>query len=163
MNYSSVSTPLLIILLLNPVMAVDMSNWMDVTSDTGINFTMPPNWAWDPINQKSLWIRSEQSDAVLIISNIPIDPLYQNLSTDDVTTIITQEMGNLSVQHLDGLSIEPPTVTASGTNLNGMIINYTITFEGTQSHHWVREYSSPESVLRHTNTLLAIMNTTIFS
>lgn len=163
MKYFTVFALLLIIFLQNLVMAVDMSNWVDVTSDTGINFTMPPNWAWDPINQRSLWIRTEQSDAVLIISHIPIDPIYQNLSTEDVTTIITQEMGNLSVQQLAELSIELPRVTASGTNLNGMIINTTIIFEGNHSYHWVREYSSPEAVLKHQNTLLAIMNTTIFT
>lgn len=53
--------------------AGDTSNWMNVTSDIGIQFQIPPTWAWDPINQTSLGSRTEKSDAFVVISNVPVN------------------------------------------------------------------------------------------
>ncbi|WP_319578148.1 hypothetical protein [uncultured Methanospirillum sp.] len=55
-------------ILIIPSMAVDTSNWVNGTSDAGFTFQMPPYWASDPIDKITEVIRTDKSDAVLMIS-----------------------------------------------------------------------------------------------
>ena len=153
---------LFISFLIYPVLAIDTSNWVNVTSSAGISFGIPPSWAWDPINQTSLGIRTEKSDAFLIISYSNITSPNSVISKEELETQVKNGMIDLNVPNVENITYENNTVTATGTNLAGTIINYMEKYDQAHLHRWVSEYSDNDSVLKYADTIHTIINNTQF-
>lgn len=153
---------LFISFLICPVLAIDTSNWVNVTSNVGISFEIPPNWAWDPINKTSLGIRTEKSDAFLIISYANTTFSNSVMSKEDLETQVKNGMIDLNVPNVENITYENNTVTATGTNLAGTIINYIEKYDRTHFYRWVSEYSDNDSVLKYADTIRTIINNTRF-
>ncbi len=143
--------------------AVDTSNWMNVTSDIGIEFQIPPTWAWDPMSQTSLGIRTEKSDAFVIISHIPVNSSNITPSKSGLEERVRQGMTDLRVPNLQNVTSTKNSVTASGINLDGTIINYTGTYENNSFNHWIREYSDFDAVTKYSGTIDTLIENVRFS
>ena len=143
--------------------AVDTSNWMNVTSDIGIQFQIPPTWAWDPMSQTSLGIRTEKSDAYVIISHIPVNSSNMTTSKSGLEERVRHGMINLRVPQVENMTFANNTVTASGINLDGTIINYTETYENMYINNWIREYSDFDAVTKYSGTIDTIIEKIRFS
>ena len=149
-----------ILLCSHPVTATDTSNWVNVSSDDGISFEMPPYWAWDPAGEKKIWIRSERSDAVLVISFNPLDPLIVPVSDSALIQRAEETMAELHVVERGNVTPGVIQVTATGITLDGTIINYTELFGDTHSTRWISEYADPDAVVKYTDTIQRIMKST---
>lgn len=149
---------LLISLLVCPVFGVETFNWVNATSDNGIYFEIPPYWAWDPIDQTTVAIRSEKSDVVLQVSSLSRIP-----GSADVTGDAQQQLTDLHVTTVNNLSYDNKTVTASGTTKNGMIINLTETFEGNHTFRWISGYADNDAILKYADTISTIIRSTRFN
>lgn len=150
-------------LLTCPVLAVDTSNWVNITSNIGISFKMPPNWAWDPIDPTSLGVRNDKSDTFLMISYIPVIPPTTEVTGADFVNKIKKDLSNLSVPNADEVTYDNKSITVSGTTLDGTIINYTESYEKNHSCHWVSEYSDKNAVTMYADTIRTIIGSTIFN
>nr|WP_319540769.1 hypothetical protein [uncultured Methanospirillum sp.] len=143
-------------------MAVDTSNWVNGTSDAGFTFQMPPYWASDPVDKITEAIRTDKSDAVLLISNEPINFTESKGFQENVTDHLQKKMADLKVPHLEIIEHEANNVTASGTTLYGTIITAREEFGDNHIKRWICEYSNADAVTKYTNTMLAIINSTEF-
>lgn len=144
-------------------MAANTSNWVIVTSDIGVQFQIPPTRAWDPMSQTSLGIRTEKSDAYAIISHIPVNSSNSTMAKSGLEEGVRQGMINLRVPSGVNITSADNTVTASGINLDGTIINYTVTYENKSINHWIREYSDEDAVAKYSGTIDTIIESIKFS
>jgi len=149
-------------ILIIPSMAVDTSNWVNGTSDAGFTFQMPPYWASDPVDKITEVIRTDKSDAVLMISYEPFNSTESKGSGVNVTTHIQKKMADLKVPMVEIVEHEANNVTASGTTLSGTIITAREEFSDNHIKRWICEYSDADAVTKYTNTMLAIINSTEF-
>lgn len=151
---------LVILLCSPPVIATDTSNWVNVSSDAGISFEMPPYWAWDPAGETKIWIRSERSDAVLVISYNSLDPLIVPVSDSDLIQRTEETMADLHVVERGNVTPGERQVTATGITLDGTIVNYTEFFDTNHSIRWISEYADSDAVVKYSDTIQRIINST---
>lgn len=154
---------LLISLLISPVIAVDTSNWVNITTNSNISFEIPPTWAWDPMDQSSVAIRTEKSDAVLMISYIPSIPPLPQISEADLVNKVKKELAELHVPNASEVNYDNGTVNITGTSLDGIIINYREKYENDHFSHWISEYSDNDAVIKYQDTILAIIGNSSFN
>ncbi|MDD1729446.1 MAG: hypothetical protein LUQ50_10285 [Methanospirillum sp.] len=150
------------LVLISPVIAADTSNWVNVSSNIGVNFSMPPNWAWDPVDLTSLGIRTDKSDAVLIIGCTPLNVSVSEARSENITRDVTSELSDLHVPNVSEVKYDNKTAIASGTTLDGTIIDYIGKFENNHYCRWVSEYSDSDAVIKYADTFTTIIEGTTF-
>ncbi len=153
---------ILFCLVITPTMAVDTSNWVNGSSDAGFTFQMPPYWASDPVDTITEAIRTDKSDAVILISYEPINLTESKGSQGNATIHLQKKMADLKVPLPEIVEHDVNNVTASGTTLSGTII--TAKEERSDNHikNWICEYVDADAVTKYTNTMYAIINSTVF-
>jgi len=151
---------IVLVLCSSAVASTDTSNWAQVSSDTGISFEMPPYWAWDPAGETKIWIRSEKSDAVLVISYTALDPLTIPDSDADLMQRAKEAIDDLHLVELGNVTAGKRQVTATGITLDGTIVNYTELFDANHSTRWISEYADSDAVVKYTDTIQRIINST---
>lgn len=150
-------------LLCSPSLAVDTSNWINVTSNAGFTFQMPSYWANDPMGQATEVIRTDKSDAVLLISYEPFNVTGTDIAEKDLKQHIENEMANVKVNKVDSIEIENHNITASGNTLTGTIITAREEFLDDHVRRWICEFTDENAVTKYKNTLLTIINSTRFN
>ncbi len=150
-------------LLISPAIAVDTSNWVNGTSNAGFTFQMPPYWASDPIDQTTEVIRTDKSDAVLLISYNPVNITNPGKFEINLTIDLEKEMENLKVSTIETIESDNNNVTASGTTLDGTIITAREVFDKDHIIRWICEYSNEDAVTKYSNTMFVIINSTQFN
>jgi hypothetical protein len=150
------------ILLCSPSMAVDTSNWINGTSNAGFTFQMPSYWASDPMGQATEVIRTDKSDAVLLISYEPFN-FTDTIAEKDMKQHIENEMANVKVNKVDKIEIENHNITASGKTLVGTIITAREEFLDAHVRRWICEFTDENAVTKYNSTLDTIINSTRFN
>jgi hypothetical protein len=150
-------------ILCSPSMAVDTSNWINVTSNAGFTFQMPSYWASDPMGQTTEVIRTDKSDAVLLISYEPFNSTDSHISDEEMKRHIQKEMANVKVNKVDTFEVENNNITASGKTLVGTIITAREEFLDAHVRRWICEFTDENAVTKYNSTLDAIINSTRFN
>jgi hypothetical protein len=149
-------------LICSPSLAVDTSNWINVTSNAGFAFQMPSYWANDPMGQDTEVIRTDKSDAVLLISYEPFN-FTGTIAEKDMKQHIENEMANVKVNKIETMEIENHNITASGSTLAGTIITAREEFQDDHVRRWICEFTDENAVTKYKNTLFIIINSTRFN